>query len=170
MGYKKRPIKGQIKTLRYKVFSFIDGIHEGKYFPYKVDMKYLKIHSNHFHLMVGLSKCALSLLFYIVDVMDENDHQVINHPATRSDFINYALKHLSIKYEDLTVRRAFNELDKVGYLIKRDNDRRLVLNPLYISKGSEESREKLIRSLIFEGVDPRFRNEDIIKKLGIKRW
>ncbi len=164
--------KSTLKRIPYKLYQQAANIilPNDDYASYMLETSVIKIHPHKFHLLISLSKCALSLLFYLVEVMDTDDHQIINHPATRSDFIKHASRHLSTKYEDLTVRRAFAELLKAGYLIKRDNDRRLVINPLLIFKGDDENREKLISSLIKEAVDPRFKNEDIIIKLGIKKY
>jgi hypothetical protein len=99
--------------------------------------------------------------------MDLEDNRVINHPSERDEFIMFMKKSINKSYTDPTVRKAFTELKNAGYLIDLKQARRLVVNPLYYFRGTQEQREKFIGILLGQACKPSDKNYDIITKLKL---
>ena len=126
--------------------------------------------SDHQHLYIELSTVAQALIRFLAEGMSVEENEVINHPAERQEFIRYARKSLNQKYEDATIRKAYNELYKMGYLIDRRRSKRFCVNPLYYTRATAPMRDALIGSLLKEACKPGSKNIDIISKLKLKDY
>ena len=121
--------------------------------------------NNHMHKLVKLTPVARYFLLYLSQIMDSATNEFHNDASTRMDFIALMNKNCGEDYEDNTVYRSISKLKKLGYIIKRNNAKRHIINPLYFFRGTMKEREKLFRELLFEATDPKNGNKEIIKHI-----
>lgn len=163
--------KAHSKTRRQKYFYYrttASGSKEQKAKTFSYSTNHVKDYNNHLHIYVKLSSAAQYLLRYLVENMDEKDNLVINHPAARQKFLSFMSKSINTSYKDTTIRKAFTELKTNGYLIDVKHAKRLVVNPKYFYRGTEEQRSLFIGSLLKKACEPGNKNLDIVVKLGLK--
>lgn len=123
--------------------------------------------NNHMHLMVKLTPAAHQLLLYLTQNMDPVTNEINYDPSARLYFMEFMKKNCGVSLKDTTVLRSLGLLKKVGYLIKRSDAKRLIINPLYYCRGTMKEREQLFRELLYEAAHPKSKNNDIKKKLGL---
>jgi hypothetical protein len=162
--------KEQPKTKRQK-YCYYRTSKTGAKVPKPATFTYntgsVKDYNNHLHIYVKLSSSAQYLLRYLVENMDVEDNLVINHPAERQKFLKFMSRSINTSYKDATIRKAFTELKRIGYLIDLKHAKRLVVNPKYFFKGTEKQREIFFKSLLYQACEPGNKNLDIVVKLSI---
>lgn len=121
--------------------------------------------NNHIHKLVKLTPVANCFLIYLSQIMDSATNEFHNDASTRMHFIELMNKNCGKDYKDNTVYRSISKLKKLGYIIKRNDAKRHIINPLYFYRGTMKEREKLFRELLHEATDPRKGNKEIIKHI-----
>lgn len=123
-------------THEFKAIRWVTSIVEGSF---------TKRYHNTLALLSGLSPCAMYLLNYLTEKMDE-DNVVVNSTELKKGF-NKAIKEGNPKgYSDTAINRAFKEMTNVNFLIKLKRVRgKYRVNPLYFFNGDENARKKMVR-------------------------
>ena len=164
---KKNQVK--IKKLKYVYYRKDPEVEKNPlHATFEYSNRSVKSYCNHLHIYVELSTVAQCLLQFLVERMDEEDNRIINHPSERDEFIKFMKRSINTTYVDSTVRKAFGDLKKAGYLIDLDQARRLVVNPKYYFSGTQEQRDIFIGKLLHQACEPGNKNYDIITKLKLE--
>lgn len=165
--------KAHSKTRKQKYFYYrttTTGTIVPKLATFSCSTKHVKDYNNHLHIYVRLGTAAQYLLRFLVENMDEGDNLVINHPAERLKFLAFMKRSINTTYGDATIRKAFTELKNAGYLIDLGQTKRLVVNPKYFYRGTEEQRAIFFGSLLKQACEPGNKNLDIVTKLGLTHF
>lgn len=164
----------KLKNYGSKKYQHYYKTPSGNYYPKYATLTYRKtgifMYSNHMHKLALITPCAQYLLFYLVERMDLDTNQTIDHASIRQEFVDFMKHSVNKTYKMQTVQKAFNELKNSDFLINRNKANRYTVNPLYYFNGFETKRAELLGSLLLEACDPRFKNLDIVKKLGLTAY
>jgi len=153
----------------YYTYKNEDGVYvTDKTWSYSYPINGVISFNNHMHKFVKLTPVANQFLLYLSQIMDSETNEFHNDASTRLHFIDLMKAKCDKNYKDNTVYRSISELKKMGYVIKRNNANRHIINPLYFYRGTMNERETLFRELLHEATNPRKGNKDIVKHI-IKR-
>lgn len=104
---------------------------------------YTRRYRNCLYMLMGIDGCPRKLIDYLVDNMSENNI-VGNNSMTRNGFVDACKKAKISEYSQSTVKEAFKDLSRVGFLIPLQRGFYAV-NPLYFFGGEENERVKMIK-------------------------
>ncbi len=153
---------------KYSTVTYIDGMHIDYGTGIKVPTRKsktimtsgVKRYNNCLHKTASLPASARNLLDYLVQIMNFAN-EIENSFWVRQGFLDIMRKDCGIKYSKETVNKAFQKLKKVGLLIPFSNKRAVyIVNPLCFSLTTEQTRAKLIRSILNATPDGKYRDTD----------
>ena len=153
-------------SVPYYTYMKEDGVYiTDKTFSLSYPINGVISFNNHMHKLVKLAPCEYYFLLYLSQIMDSETNEFHNDTSTRMHFIDFMREKCSEIYLDNTVYRSISKLKKLGYIIKRNDAKRHIINPLYFYRGTMKEREKLFRELLYEATDPKKGNKEIIKHI-----
>lgn len=108
-----------------------------------VEKSHVSRYKNCLYTLMGISGCPRNLIDYLVDTMSDGN-VVGNNTMTRNGFADACKKAAIPIYSDNTVKQAFQDLVKVGFLLPLHRGFYAV-NPQYFFAGEEADRLKMIK-------------------------
>ena len=125
-----------------------DGTYTKKSFYKNCVKESVKSYFNWHHLLAKLSPTTLSVLFYLAEKMDEENNEISHNKTIIRSYQEFRQSIGLKKCSDSAVKSAYQDLKKTNIFIQTPERGNYVVNPIYLFKGSEESRRHCINTLL----------------------